>query len=124
VITAAQSTTFANFSPTSPLAAARVTLKLLAERWTALSTELTQLDAQTRTADRRGGTGPADHSWGYGQIPPPPSGSLPVTTLTGWLPRLPSWRSVALVPSTPPPDANTATASTAAAIAMRTVPCG
>src|SRR2546425_256631 len=33
-------------APTGPLAAARVTLKLLAERWTALSAELTQLDAQ------------------------------------------------------------------------------
>jgi transposase len=33
-------------TPTSRLAAARVTLKLLAERWTALSAELTQLDAQ------------------------------------------------------------------------------
>ena len=32
-------------APISPLAAARVTLKLLAERWTALSAELTQLDA-------------------------------------------------------------------------------
>lgn len=33
-------------APTGPLAAARFTLKLLAERWTALSAELTQLDAQ------------------------------------------------------------------------------
>jgi transposase len=33
-------------APTSPLAAARVTLKLLAERWLALSAELTRLDAQ------------------------------------------------------------------------------
>ena len=33
-------------APTSPLAAARVTLKLLAQRWTTLSAELTQLDAQ------------------------------------------------------------------------------
>jgi transposase len=33
-------------APTGPLTAARVTLKLLAQRWTALSAELTQLDAQ------------------------------------------------------------------------------
>jgi transposase len=33
-------------APTDPLAAARVTMKLLAERWTALSAEVTQLDAQ------------------------------------------------------------------------------
>jgi transposase len=33
-------------APSDPLAAARVTLKLLAERWTALSAELIQLDAQ------------------------------------------------------------------------------
>jgi len=33
-------------APTGPLAAARVTLKLLAERWTTLSAELNQLDAQ------------------------------------------------------------------------------
>ncbi len=33
-------------APTSPLAAARVTLKLLTARWTALSAELIQLDAQ------------------------------------------------------------------------------
>jgi transposase len=32
-------------APSDPLAAARVTLKLLAERWTALSAELVQLDA-------------------------------------------------------------------------------
>jgi transposase len=35
-------------APTGPVAAARVTLKLLAERWAALSTELTQLDAHLR----------------------------------------------------------------------------
>lgn len=35
-------------APTGPGAAARVTLKLLAERWAALSTELTQLDAHLR----------------------------------------------------------------------------
>lgn len=33
-------------APTGPLAAARVTLKILAERWAALSAELIQLDAQ------------------------------------------------------------------------------